>query len=66
MRFMSVASLLALTLFVAGGPFARAGEFKSEEGISFQYPEDWVAVTQVNQGDYPPEILEYLRSNQFD
>ena len=66
MRFMSVASLLALTLFVAGGPFARAGEFQSEEGISFQYPEDWVAITQLNQGDLLPEILEYLRSNQFD
>ncbi len=66
MRLMSVASLLVVALFVAGVPFSRAGEFKSEEGVSFQYPDDWVAITQLNQGDLSPEVQEHIRNNQFD
>jgi hypothetical protein len=66
MRGIVVAFQLTVALLVASGSYARAGEFKSEAGVSFQYPDDWVAVTQLNQSELRPEVQEYLRSNPID
>ena len=66
MRLFTLTSLLAVALVVADSPLAVAGEFQSEAGVSFLYPEDWVAITELNQGKLPPEFQEYIRSRQFD
>ena len=57
---------LAILPFLSCVSMAEAAEFKSEEGISFQYPDDWVAVTQVNQEQLAPQVRAYLQENHMD
>ena len=45
---------------------ANAAEFKSELGISFQYPDDWVAITDLNQADLPPKFQKLIQDKKFD
>lgn len=43
-----------------------AAEFKSEAGISFQYPDDWTALTELNREQLNPEVQAYLQESQID
>jgi hypothetical protein len=66
MRLMTVACVCAVAWVVTSGPFAHAGEFKSDAGVSFHYPDGWVAITQLNLSELPQEVQEHVRSNQID
>ena len=45
---------------------AEAGEFKSEAGISFQYPDDWTAFTELDREKLNPVAQAYLKENPID
>lgn len=44
----------------------EAAEYKSEVGISFEFPDDWTAITELDREKLSPAVQAYLKENPID
>ena len=57
---------IAICDLVGNRAVAEAAEFKSEAGISFQYPDEWTVLSELNQEQFTPAVQAYVKESQID
>lgn len=56
----------AFVLFPLMVDSARAEKYTDPSGFAFTYPNDWIAITQLNKDMLPPDITNWLSRNRVN